>query len=204
MAGLMFTALLCLSAAAMTVTVRGEDPYFFFTWNVTYGTISPLGVPQQGILINGQFPGPNINSTSNNNLVINVFNNLDEPFLLHCAARPNPQGSYHYGSINITRTIKLVNSVSKVDGKLRYAINGVSHVDPETPLKLAEYFEIADKVFKYDTISDEGLAEGVTTVTVAPNVVNTTFRNFIEIIFENHEKSLQSWHLDGYSFFAVA
>ena len=83
MAGLMFTALLCLSAAAMTVTVRGEDPYFFFTWNVTYGTISPLGVPQQGILINGQFPGPNINSTSNNNLVINVFNNLDEPFLLH-------------------------------------------------------------------------------------------------------------------------
>ena len=83
MARLMFTALLCLLAAAMTATVRGEDPYFFFTWNVTYGTISPLGVPQQGILINGQFPGPNINSTSNNNLVINVFNNLDEPFLLH-------------------------------------------------------------------------------------------------------------------------
>uniref|UniRef100_A0A9I9D9I4 L-ascorbate oxidase homolog n=1 Tax=Cucumis melo TaxID=3656 RepID=A0A9I9D9I4_CUCME len=427
MAGLMFTTLLCLSAAAMTTMVRGEDPYFFFTWNVTYGTISPLGVPQQGILINGQFPGPNINSTTNNNLVINVFNNLDEPFLLHwyiygtatyiliiftnernsaqeellarwatwnqlpnptgnelhlpfpndytvligdwytkshttlkqfldsgrsiarpdgvlingktakgdgtdeplftmkpgktykyrvcnvglktslnfrfqghtmklvemegshtvqndyksldvhvgqcfsvlvtadqepkdyymvastrfiksalvgkgivrytngkgpaspelpnapmgwawslnqfrtfrwnltaSAARPNPQGSYHYGSINITRTIKLVNSASKVDGKLRYAINGVSHVDPETPLKLAEYFGVTDKVFKYDTISDEGLAEGATTVTVAPNVVNTTFRNFIEIIFENHEKSLQSWHLDGYSFFAVA
>lgn len=62
--------------------VRGEDPYLFFTWNVTYGTISPTGVPQQGILINGQFPGPNINSTSNNNVVVNVFNNLDEPFLL--------------------------------------------------------------------------------------------------------------------------
>ena len=83
MAGMMFTMLLCLSAAGMMATVRGEDPYFFFTWNVTYGTISPLGVPQQGILINGQFPGPNVNSTTNNNLVINVFNNLDEPFLLH-------------------------------------------------------------------------------------------------------------------------
>lgn len=71
--------LLCLSAGSFLV--RGEDPYFFYTWNVTYGTISPLGVPQQGILINGEFPGPRINCSSNNNIVINVFNNLDEPLL---------------------------------------------------------------------------------------------------------------------------
>ena len=76
-----FMLCLCLSAGAISV-VQGEDPYLFFTWNVTYGTISPVGVPQQGILINGQFPGPNINSTTNNNIVVNVFNNLDEPFLL--------------------------------------------------------------------------------------------------------------------------
>lgn len=56
------------------------------------------------------------------------------------ATRPNPQGSYHYGQINITRTIKLVTSAGKVDGKLRYALNGVSHVDPTTPIKLAEYY----------------------------------------------------------------
>ncbi|GFY99006.1 SKU5 similar 11 [Actinidia rufa] len=72
-------ALLLLVCVSM---VRAEDPYLFFDWNVTYGTISPLGVPQQGILINGQFPGPKINCTSNNNIVVNVFNNLDEPFLL--------------------------------------------------------------------------------------------------------------------------
>ncbi|OAY29021.1 L-ascorbate oxidase homolog [Manihot esculenta] len=443
---------LCLSAELM-VGVRGEDPYLFFTWNVTYGTLSPLGVSQQVILINDQFPGPVINSTSNNNLVVNVFNNLDEPFLLtwsgiqqrknswqegvlgtNCpilpgtnytyrfqvkdqigsflyypstafhranggfgglhinsrllipvpypdpeddytviindwftkshktlrsfldngrsigrpdgvlingkiakgdgkdeplftmkpgktykyricnaglktsinfriqghtmklvelegshvmqniyesldvhlgqclsvlvtanqepkdyymvastrflktvltgkgiirytngkgpaspelpeapvgwawslnqfrslrwnltasAARPNPQGSYHYGSINITRTIKLVNSVSRTGGKLRYAINGVSHTNPETPLKLAEYFGIADKVFKYDTIQDNPPAT-IDKVVIQPNVLNMTFRNFVEIIFENPEKSMQSWHLDGYSFFAVA
>lgn len=81
MAGMALMLILCLSAGAMT-GVRSEDPYLFFTWNVTYGTLSPLGVPQQVILINDQFPGPVINSTSNNNLVINVFNNLDEPFLL--------------------------------------------------------------------------------------------------------------------------
>ncbi|RZC77883.1 hypothetical protein C5167_002093 [Papaver somniferum] len=443
--------LICLSTTAL---IRAEDPYLFFTWNVTYGTISPLGVPQQGILINNQFPGPNINSTTNNNIVINIFNNLDEPVLFswngiqhrknswqdgmpgttcpiqpgtnytyhfqvkdqigsyfyfpstafhkaaggfgglrvnsrllipvpfadpeedytvligdwytkdhkalrsvldsgrsinrpdgvlingksskgadkneplfsmkpgktyryricnvgikstlnfriqghmmklvemdgshvvqntydsldvhvgQCysvlvtadqeprdyymvassrfikestnatgliryegssapaspvlpeaptsliwslnqfrsfrwnltasAARPNPQGSYHYGGINITRTIKIVNSASKVDGKLRYAINGVSHNNPETPLKLAEYFQVPEKVFKYNTIADEPTAESETKITVSPNVLNATFRDFVEIIFENHEKSMQSYHLDGYSFFAVA
>ncbi|KAK9274130.1 hypothetical protein L1049_018944 [Liquidambar formosana] len=402
MGGVMLAFLSCLLAGAMVV--QGEDPYLFFTWNITYGTISPLGVPQQGILINGQFPGPNINSTTNNNIVINVFNNLDEPFLLswsgiqhrknswqdgvlgtNCpippgknytyhfqvkdqigsyyyypttscaqgirpdgvlingksgkgkgkdeplftmkpgktyryricnvgiktslnfriqghamklvemegshtvqnvynsldvhvgqcysvlvtanqapkdyymvassrftksiltttaiiryanskgapassvlpeapvgwawslnqfrsfrwnltasAARPNPQGSYHYGSINITRTIKIVNSVSRVDGKLRYAINGVSHTDSATPLKLAEYYGVADKVFKYDTIEDEPPTKGADKITLQPNVLNATFRNFVEIIFENHQKSIQSWHLDGYSFFPVA
>jgi L-ascorbate oxidase len=119
------------------------------------------------------------------------------------AARPNPQGSYHYGQINITRTIKLVNSVSKVDGKLRYAINGVSHVDGETPLKLAEYYGVADKVFKYNIISDEPPVDP-RAITIAPNVINATFRNFIEIIFENPGKVVQSYNLGGYSFFAVA
>ncbi|BFG33339.1 hypothetical protein CerSpe_196130 [Prunus speciosa] len=453
MSGMMLTLLLCLSVGTISVVHCG-NPYLFFTWNVTYGTLSPLGVPQQVILINGQFPGPNINSTTNNNIVINIFNNLDEPFLLtwngiqqrknswqdgtlgtmcpippgtnytyqfqvkdqigsymyypttamhkaggafgglrvnsrllipvpyadpeddytvligdwytkshtqlkklldsgrtmarpegvlingksskgdgkdeplfvmkpgktykyricnvglknslnfriqghsmtlvemegshtvqntydsidvhlgQCfsvlvtadkdpkdyymvastrftksvltgkgiiryengkgpaapelpkapvgwawslnqfrsfrwnltasAARPNPQGSYHYGKINITRTIKLVNSASKVDGKLRYAINGISHVDAETPLKLADYYKVYDKVFKFDTMKDSPPATAADKITMVPNVVNITIKDFVEIIFENPEKSLQTWHLDGYSFFSVA
>ncbi|XP_047150485.1 L-ascorbate oxidase homolog [Vigna umbellata] len=445
--------LVCLLAGVVFPT-RAEDPYLYFTWNITYGTLAPAVVPQQVILINGEFPGPNINSTSNNNVVINVFNNLDEPFLFHwagiqqrknswqdgvagtncpiqpgtnltykfqvkdqigsyfyypslgmhraaggfgglrinsrllipvpyadpeddytllagdwytkshstlaklldsgralgrpqallingqnakgdgtdqplftmlpgktykyrlcnvglknsvnfrfqnhqmklvelegshtvqnvydsldvhlgqcfgvlvtadqepkdyyivvssrftkttltgkgiiryvngkgpaapeileasvgwawslnqfrsfrwnltaSAARPNPQGSYHYGQINITRTLKFVNTVSRDNGKLRYAINGVSHVDSETPLKLAEYFGIGDKFFKYDTIPDEPPANLGTAVTLAPNVIKFTYRTFIEIIFENQEKSIQSYNLNGYSFFAVA
>lgn len=449
----MLMFLICLAVGAMS-GVKGEDPYVFYEWNVTYGTASPLGVPQQVILINGQFPGPQINCSSNNNIVVNVFNKLDEPLLFtwsgvqhrknswmdgtpgaqcpilpgtnftyrfqikdqigtffyypttsmhravggygmirvfsrllipvpypdpedefnvligdwytkthatllklldsgrsigrpagvlingktakgdgsdeplftmkpgktykyricnagiknslnfriqghvmklvemegshvvqntynsldvhvgQCftvlvtadqepkdyylvastrftkvvltgkgivryengkgpaspdipeapaggiawslnqfrsfrwnltasAARPNPQGSYKYGQIPITRTIKLVGSNSKVQGKNRYALNGVSHVDPDTPMKLAEYYGIVDKVFKYNTISDEPPSSlGILTVT--PNVLNVTFRTFIEIIIENHEKSMQSYNLDGYSFFAVA
>ncbi|KAL6577999.1 hypothetical protein OROMI_010327 [Orobanche minor] len=120
------------------------------------------------------------------------------------AARPNPQGSYHYGKINITRTIKLVTgSGASVGGKRRFSVNGVSHVDPETPLKLAEYFGVGDRVFTYNIMKDEPLPAAAAGVTVAPNVINGTFRNFVEIIFENHDKSVQTWHLSGYSFFAV-
>nr|AAL87103.1 1-ascorbate oxidase [Petunia x hybrida] len=448
--------LLCLSIG--NVVVKAEDPYLPFDWNVTYGTISPLGVPQQGILINGQLPGPTINCTSNNNIVVNVFNHLDEPLLItwngiqqrknswqdgtpgtmcpimpgtnftyhfqvkdqigsffyfpttdlhraaggfgpinvhsrnlipipfdspaaeynvfvgdwynkgykslkkildggrtigrpdgihingksgkvgdnaaeplftmeagktyryrmcnvgmrtsvnvriqghtmklvemegshtvqnvyesldlhvgQClsvlvtadqepkgyymvvssrflkqaelssvaivryangkgpassdlpapppdntegiawsinqfrsfrwnltasAARPNPQGSYHYGQINITRTIKIANSRSQVGGKLRFALNGISHSPAETPFKLAEYFGATDKVFKYDLMADEPPSGDK--VTVDHNIKNATYRNYVEIIFENREKTIQTYHLDGYSFFAVA
>ncbi|XP_028803072.1 L-ascorbate oxidase homolog [Neltuma alba] len=450
--GKMFLFLICLLAGTMS-TVMGEDPYVFYTWNVTYGTLSPLGVPQQVILINGQFPGPQINCSSNNNIVVNVFNKLDEPLLFtwsgvqhrknswmdgtlgsqcpippgtnftyrfqikdqigtffyypttsmhravggygiirvfsrllipvpypdpedefnvligdwytkkhatllklldsgrsigrpagviingktakgdgsdeplftmkpgktykyricnagsknslnfriqghgmklvetegshvvqniynsldvhvgQCftvlvtadqapkdyylvastrftktiltgkgivryengkgsaspeipeapvgiawsinqfrsfrwnltasAARPNPQGSYKYGQIEITRTIILVGSSSKVQGKNRYALNGVSHIDGDTPFKLAEYFGVANKVFKYNIISDEPPAN-LDSLTIQPNVINITYRTFVEIIIENHGKSMQSYNLDGYSFFAVA
>ena len=41
------------------------------------------------------------------------------------AARPNPQGSYHYGKINITRTMKIVNSATQCRWQLRYAIKSL-------------------------------------------------------------------------------
>lgn len=31
--------------------VKADDPYRYFTWTVTYGTASPLGVPKQVINI---------------------------------------------------------------------------------------------------------------------------------------------------------
>ncbi|KAJ3669116.1 hypothetical protein LUZ60_011066 [Juncus effusus] len=116
------------------------------------------------------------------------------------AARPNPQGSYHYSQINITRTIKLVNERTTVDGKLRYALNGVSHIDTKTPFKLAEYFNIADKLFKYNVIGDVPPPSSVA-AKITPNILSAEFRTFIEIVFENPEKSIQSYHLNGYSFF---
>ena len=93
--GMIYVALfLCLSVGAFA-----EDPYVFNDWKVTYGTIAPLGVPQQGILINGQFPGPQINCTSNNNIYVNVFNELDEPLLITFAGVQHRKNSWQDGTL---------------------------------------------------------------------------------------------------------
>ncbi|KFK34458.1 hypothetical protein AALP_AA5G148000 [Arabis alpina] len=429
---------------SLILAVTAEDPYRFFEWNITYGDIYPLGVRQQGILINGQFPGPDIHSVTNDNLIINVYNSLDEPFLLswngiqqrrnsfvdgvygttcpippgknytyilqvkdqigsfyyfpslafHKAAggfggirilsrpripvpfadpagdytvligdwyksnhtdlraqldsgrklplpdgilingrgsgatlnveqgktyrlrisnvglqdslnfriqdhkmqvvevegihtlpttfssldvhvgqsysvlvtadqpakdyymvvssrftsavltttgvlrysnsaggvsgpipggptiqidwslnqarairtnlsasgpRPNPQGSYHYGMINTTRTIRLASSAGQVNGKQRYAVNSVSFNPADTPLKIADYFKI-DGVFRVGSIQPQPTGGGIYLDT---SVLQVDYRSFVEIVFENTEDIMQSWHLDGYSFWVV-
>ncbi|XP_010539810.1 PREDICTED: L-ascorbate oxidase homolog [Tarenaya hassleriana] len=433
-----------IAGISLVFAVTAEDPYRFFTWNVTYGDIYPLGVRQQGILINGQFPGPDVRSVTNDNLIINVFNSLDEPFLIswsgiqqrrnsfvdgvygttcpippgknytyalqvkdqigsfyyfpslgfHKAAggfggirilsrpkipvpfpdpagdytvligdwyksnhtdlkaqldngkklplpdgilingrgsgatinveqgktfrlrisnvglqtslnfqiqghtmkvvevegthtlqttfssldvhvgqsysvlitadqpardyyivvssqftsenltttgvlrynnsagpvsgpipggptdqinwslnqarairtnltasgpRPNPQGTYHYGKINTTRTIRLASSAGQVNGKLRYAVNSISFIPADTPLKLADYYKI-DGVFRVGSISDHPTGGEIYQ---DASVMQADYRAFVEIVFENPEDIVQSWHLNGYSFFVV-
>ncbi|XP_068639248.1 L-ascorbate oxidase homolog [Aristolochia californica] len=113
--------------------------------------------------------------------------------------RPNPQGSYHYGLINTSRTIVVGNSAGLVNGKQRYAVNSVSFVPADTPLKLADYFKIGG-VFRVGSISDRPTGGGIYKDT---SVMGADFRAFIEIVFQNDEDLVQSWHLDGYSFFVV-
>ena len=53
--------------------------YIYISCEVTFMNVSEM---LQGILINGQFPGPQITSVTNENLIVSVFNSLNEPFLL--------------------------------------------------------------------------------------------------------------------------
>ncbi|CAL1408765.1 unnamed protein product [Linum trigynum] len=115
------------------------------------------------------------------------------------AARPNPQGSFHYGTIKTTKTIVLSNSATKINGKQRYAVNGVSYVNPETPLKLADHFNIAG-VFSMNSLKTNPTTGAAT---LATSVVPTSLHDFIEFVFQNNENTMQSWHLDGSSFWVV-
>ncbi|KAK3003825.1 hypothetical protein RJ639_018104 [Escallonia herrerae] len=115
------------------------------------------------------------------------------------AARPNPQGSFHYGTIPVVRTLVLANSAAKINGKQRYAVNQVSYVDPGTPLKLADYLNIPG-VFNLNTIKDMPTPSPAT---LGVSVIGITLHDFVEIIFQNTENTIQSWHLDGCDFWTV-
>ncbi|KAK1301175.1 hypothetical protein QJS10_CPB13g00192 [Acorus calamus] len=397
-----------------------EDPYKFFTWTITYGTISPIGVPQQGILINGQFPGPTVDVVTNDNILVNVINQIDEPILItwsgieqrknswqdgvlgtNCpippnsnytykfqakdqigtytyflstamhraaggfgglnihqrsdlrqslddgktlpspnallingspslssfsglqgktymfkvsnvgftssisftiqghkmklvevegahtlqnnydtldihvgqslavlvtfdqpprdyyivastrfvkpvrtatailrytgsntpvsgplppgppyemhgsmvqartirmnltanAARPNPQGSFHYGNITTTATLVLANSPVVINGKRRYAINGASYMSPPTPLSSSPTTSTSPASSPPDTLPTQPVNNA--SAFVATSVVPVLLHDFYEIVFQNNEKTIQTWHLDGYHFWVV-
>ncbi|KAK7252848.1 hypothetical protein RIF29_37090 [Crotalaria pallida] len=115
------------------------------------------------------------------------------------AARPNPQGSFHYGKITPTRVINLANSAPLINGKLRYAVNKVSYVNPDTPLKLADYFNIPG-IFSTNLLQS---SPSNVPATIATSVLPTSLHDFIEVVFQNNENTIQSWHLDGYDFWVV-
>ncbi|XP_075081665.1 monocopper oxidase-like protein SKU5 isoform X1 [Nicotiana tabacum] len=55
----------------------------YHEWIVSIDTtINPLSSPQSVITINGMFPGPLINATTNDIVNVNVFNNMDESLLI--------------------------------------------------------------------------------------------------------------------------
>ncbi|KAG2327242.1 hypothetical protein Bca4012_036241 [Brassica carinata] len=111
------------------------------------------------------------------------------------AARPNPQGSFHYGTIAPTKSFVFSNSAPLITGKQRYAVNGVSYVNSETPLKLADHFNIPG-VFSTSVPSSAP-------ATLATSVVGASLHDFLEVVLQNSEESMQSWHLDGYDFWVV-
>ncbi|KAH1065809.1 hypothetical protein J1N35_030796 [Gossypium stocksii] len=114
--------------------------------------------------------------------------------LIASAARPNPQGSYHYGTIPITRTLILENNVMVIGSKRRFTINGISFMHSDTPLKLLDYFQLNEES-KY--------AAAAALPSSATSVVDAFYRDFFHIVFQNPLLEVQSWHIDGYNFFVV-
>ncbi|XP_031478833.1 monocopper oxidase-like protein SKU5 [Nymphaea colorata] len=88
--------LLCASRAL------GGDPSVYYEWEVSYKDVSPLGVKQKVIAINGMFPGPPINATTNWNVLVNVWNNLDEPLLITWSGIQQRRNSWQDGVLGTT------------------------------------------------------------------------------------------------------
>lgn len=114
-------------------------------------------------------------------------------------ARPNPQGSFHYGSINITDTYVLRSLPPlTINGTSRATLNGISFVNPKTPIRLADKHNVKG-AYKLDFPNkplDRPPRNDI-------SVINATYKGFIEVIFQNNDTVVQSFHLDGYSFFVA-
>ncbi|OVA07264.1 Multicopper oxidase [Macleaya cordata] len=114
------------------------------------------------------------------------------------AARLNPRGSFPYGSIKPSKTIILSNTAALINGKQRYAVNSICYVNADTPLKLADYFS-------FPGVFSMGIPSVPTgdPAFLATSVMPASFREFIEVVFQNNEREIQSWQLDGYAFRVV-
>lgn len=114
-------------------------------------------------------------------------------------ARPNPQGSFRYGSINVTDVYVLKNKPPvMIDGKRRTTLSGISFKNPSTPIRLADQFKVKG-VYKLDFPN--------TPLTGRPrmdtSIINGTYRGFMEVILQNNDTKVQSYHMSGYAFFVV-
>ncbi|CAD6213144.1 unnamed protein product [Miscanthus lutarioriparius] len=115
------------------------------------------------------------------------------------AARPNPQGSFRYSSINVTQAYLLRSTAPvSIDGRRRATLNGLSYAPPETPLRLADAYGVKG-VYTLDF--PERPLKGAPRI--ARSVINGTYRGFMELIFQNNDTRMQSYHMDGYAFFVV-
>lgn len=115
------------------------------------------------------------------------------------AARPNPQGSFKYGQINVTQVYVLKNKPPvAINGKRRTTLNGISYSAPSTPLRLADQYKLKG-VYKLDFPTNPPVGSS----RVQTSIINGTFRGFMEIILQNNDTTVQSYHLDGYAFFVV-
>lgn len=85
-----------------------------------------------------------------------------------------------------------------IGGKLRAAYNNISFVNPDTPIRLADVYKVKGD-YKLDFPNKPTNRAPI----IDRSIINATYKGFIEIIIQNNDTIVQTFHLDGYSFFVV-
>lgn len=85
-----------------------------------------------------------------------------------------------------------------IKGKRRTTLSGVSFVNPTTPIRLADKHNIHG-VYKLD-FPKRPLTGPPRAGT---SIINGTYRGFMEVILQNNDTKMQSYHMSGYAFFVV-
>ncbi|KAE8694572.1 Monocopper oxidase-like protein SKS2 [Hibiscus syriacus] len=152
------------------VFINGKEPYRYNSTLVPDGNeyetinVGPGKLIASECIMSGYRLDSHRSAAAASSDVYSQWSSMNQPRAIRqnttaSRARPNPQGSFHYGSINVTETL-VIRSLPpiRINGKLRAALNGISFVKPDTPIRLAD-------------------------------------------LHNNNDTKIQSFHLDGYSFF---
>ncbi|PIA37151.1 hypothetical protein AQUCO_03000015v1 [Aquilegia coerulea] len=116
------------------------------------------------------------------------------------AARPNPQGTFNVSNITLSQTFILHASTADIDGILRYTVNNVSYLTPDTPLKLADHFANGSGVYQLDAFPTDSINS---VASLGTSVVTGNHKGWLEIVFKNDLDVMDAWHLDGFGFYVV-
>nr|XP_048326680.1 monocopper oxidase-like protein SKS1 [Ziziphus jujuba var. spinosa] len=116
------------------------------------------------------------------------------------AARPNPQGTFNVSNVTLSQTFILRASTAKIDSFSLYTVNNVSYLTPDTPLKLADHFGNSSGVYELDKFPTNSSNNNSVKGTFVASGIH---KGWIEIVFKNDLKVMDSWHLDGFGFYVV-
>lgn len=85
-----------------------------------------------------------------------------------------------------------------INNTLRATFNGISFAGTKIPYRLADKYNLTG-AYKLDFPKNP--------LTGAPkldiSLINGTYKGFIEVVVQNNDTTMQSFHMDGYSFFVV-
>ncbi|KAM0949599.1 putative L-ascorbate oxidase [Dioscorea sansibarensis] len=116
------------------------------------------------------------------------------------AARPNPQGTFNVTYVTISQTFVLNASEMIFNNTRHFTVNNVSYLTPSTPLKLADYFANGSGVYQLDAFPVASILNETAEGTFVASGIH---KGWIELIFKNDNSFMDSWHLDGFGFYAV-
>lgn len=85
-----------------------------------------------------------------------------------------------------------------INGKRRATLSGISFENPSTPIRLADQYKIKG-AYKLDfpTRPLTGPPEMKT------SIINGTYRGFMEVVLQNNDTKVHTYHVSGYNFFVV-
>ncbi|CAI9759777.1 unnamed protein product [Fraxinus pennsylvanica] len=116
------------------------------------------------------------------------------------AAWPKRQVTFNVLNITLTQTFILHGSKAEINGRLRYVVNNVYYLTPDTALKLADHFrnglphilELRKPVRSVNNAATYGTS-----------VVTGVHKGWLEIVFKNDHEVMDCWHLDGFGFYVA-